>query len=82
MTLKRVVGFAATLAGGLLLALAAIDVALFFYYRPTIEYGYVEGQQRPAPSWLTGELIGGLLGAVLGITGGLFLWAGRRWRRA
>lgn len=82
MTLKRVVGFVAMLAGGLLLALAAIGVALLFYYRPTIEYAYVKDQQRPMPSWLTGELIGGLLGALLGITGGLLLWGGRRWRRA
>jgi hypothetical protein len=82
MTRKRVVGFVATVAGGLLLALAAIGVALFFHYRPTIEYAYVEDQPRPMPSWLTGELIGGLLGTLIGITGGLLLWAGRRWRRA
>ena len=82
MTLKRVVGFVATLAGGLLLALVPLVVVLFFYYRPTIEYGYVEGHPRAAPSWLTGELIGWLLGGVLGITGGVLLWAGRRRRRA
>jgi hypothetical protein len=69
-------------AGGLLLALAAIGAALLFYYRPTLEYADVEGQQRPMPSWLTAELIGGLLGAVLVIAGGLLFLAGRRWRRA
>jgi hypothetical protein len=82
MTIKRVVGFITTLLGGLLLAVVAIGVALSFYYRPTLEYAYIEGPQQPIPPWLTGELIKGLLGTLLGIVGGLLLWTGRRWRRA
>jgi hypothetical protein len=36
MTFKRVMGFVATFAGWLLLVLAAVEIGLVFYYRPTI----------------------------------------------
>ena len=58
MTIKRVMGSVATFAGWLLLVLAAVEIGLVFYYRPTIEYTYVEGRPRSIPSWLTGELVG------------------------
>jgi hypothetical protein len=38
MTIKRITGVVATCAGGLLLVLAAVEVVLVFYYRPTLEY--------------------------------------------
>jgi len=40
MTIKRVMGFVATCAGWLLLVLAAVEIGLVLYYRPTLEYAY------------------------------------------
>lgn len=81
MTRRGVFGFIMVVTGWILLTLALAGLALTFYYRPTLEYVYVDNRPQPMPSWLTGELAGGLVAAALGITGGLFLFAGRRWRR-
>jgi hypothetical protein len=86
MRIKRGLGLIATSFGGLLLALTAIELALLFYYRPTLEYAFVGtyvvgAQQRAAPSWMTGELVGVVFGAVLGTAGVMLLWAGRTLRR-
>jgi hypothetical protein len=81
MTIKRVMGFVATFAGWLLLALAAVEIGLVFYYRPTLEYMYVEGRPRSIPSWLTGESAGFVFGAFLTVIGSSLLWGGTRWRR-
>jgi hypothetical protein len=82
MTIKRVMGFVATCAGWLLLVLAAFEVVLvFYYYRPTLEYIYVEGRPGSIPSWLTGESVGFAFGAFLTVIGGSLLWGGNRWRR-
>jgi hypothetical protein len=82
MTIKRVMGFVATSAGWLLLmVLAAVEIGLAFYYRPTLEYMYVEGRPRSIPSWLTGESVGFAFGVFLTVIGGLLLWGGNRWRR-
>jgi hypothetical protein len=85
MTIKRIIriiGFVATCAGWLLLVLAAFEVVLVFYYRPTLEYTYVEGRPRSIPYWLTGESVGFAFGAFLTVIGGSLLWGGNRWRRA
>ena len=81
MTFKRIIGFVATCAGWLLLLLAAVEVVLVFYYRPTIEYAYVGDQPRSIPHWLTGESVGIAFGAFLTVVGGCLLWGGTRWRR-
>jgi len=84
--MKRVLGFVATSVGWVVLAIAAIELTLLFYFRPTLEsthvgeYAYVGGQARQAPLWLTGEFIGSVFGVLLGIIGGMLLWVGRRWR--
>ena len=80
MTIKRVIGFIATCAGWLLLLLAAVEVVLVFYYRPTIEYAYVGDQPRSIPHWLTAESVGLAFGAFLAVGGGCLLWGGSRWR--
>jgi hypothetical protein len=81
MTIKRVMGFVATFAGWLLLVLAAVEIGLVFYYRPTLEYTYVEGRPRSIPSWLTGESVAFAIGAFLTVIGSSLLWGGNRWRR-
>jgi hypothetical protein len=81
MTIKRVMGFVATLAGWFVLAVAALEIVLLFYYRPTLEYAYVEGRPKSVPYWLTGELVGYAFGAFLTVIGGSLLWGGNRWRR-
>ena len=68
-------------AGGLLLVLAAVEVVLVFYYRPTLEYAYAEGRPGSMPYWLTGESVGIAFGAFLAVIGGSLLWGGNRWRR-
>jgi hypothetical protein len=81
MTIKRVMGSVATFAGWLLLVLAAVQIGLVFYYRPTIEYMYVADRTRSVPSWLTGESVGFAFGAFLTVIAGTLLWGGNRWRR-
>jgi hypothetical protein len=81
MTLKRIIGSVAKCAGGLLLLLAAVEVVLVFYYRPTLENAYVDGRPRSIPYWLTGESVGFAFGAFLTVIGGSLLWGGTRWRR-
>ena len=82
----RVIASLAIWTGWLLLVIAACEVALLFYYRPTFEssfvggYSYLGRPERPAPTWLTGEVIGATFGAALGIVGGLLMWAGGRLR--
>ena len=76
MTIKRVMAFVATFAGWLLLVVSAVEIGLVLYYRPTIEYTYVEGRPRPIPSWLTGESVGFAFGAFLTVIGSSLLWAG------
>ena len=80
MKIKRIVGFLATFAGWLLLVLAAVEIVLVFYYRPTLEYAYVEGRPGSIPYWLTGESVGFAFGAFLTVIGGALLW-GANWRR-
>jgi hypothetical protein len=64
---------------GALVVLAGIAV-LLYYYRPSIEYAYVdiiEKREHPvAGTWL----IGGCL-AVVVVVGGLLVWLGRRSRK-
>ena len=80
MPIKRIMGFVATFAGWLLLVLAAVEIVLVFYYRPTLEYAYVEGRPRSIPYWLTGESVGFAFGAFLTVIGGALLWGANRWR--
>ena len=70
----------AIFGGWLLLVLAAFEIVLVFYYRPTLEYAYVEGQPRPIPHWITGESVGFAFGAFLTVIGGALLWGANRWR--
>src|SRR2546425_645505 len=58
----------------------AIEIVLVFYYRPTLEYAYVEGRPRSIPYWLTGESVGFAFGAFLTVIGGALLWGANRWR--
>jgi hypothetical protein len=81
MTIKRVMRFVATFAGWLLLVVAVVEIALVFYYRPTLEYAYVEGRPMSIPAWLTGESVGFAFGAFLTIIGSSLLWGGNRWGR-
>jgi hypothetical protein len=80
MTIKKIMGFVATFAGWLLLVLAAVEIVLVFYYRPTLEYAYVEGRPRSIPYWLTAESVGFAFGAFLTVIGGALLWGANRWR--
>ena len=81
MTIKRAMWLVATFAGWLLLVLAAVEIGLVFYFRPTLEYAYVEGRPMSIPSWLTGESVGFAFGAFLTAIGSSLLWGGNRWRR-
>jgi len=79
MTIERIMRFVATCAGWLLLVLAAFEIVLVFYYRPTLEYTYVEGRPRSIPYWITGESVGFAFGAFLTVIGGALLWGANRW---
>jgi len=80
MTIKRIMRFVANFAGWLLLVLAAVEIVLVFYYRPTLEYAYVEGRPMSIPYWLTGESVGFAFGAFLTVIGAALLWGANRWR--
>jgi hypothetical protein len=80
MTIKRIMGFVATCAGWLLLVLAAFEIVLVFYYRPTLELASVEGRPRSIPYWITGESVGYAFGAFLTVIGGALLWGANRLR--
>ena len=72
--------FVAIFTGWLPLVLATFEIVLVFYYRPTLEYAYVEGRPRSIPYWLTGESVGFAFGALLTGIGGALLWGANRWR--
>ena len=74
-------GFVATFAGWLLLVLAAFEIVLLLYYRPTLDNTYVEGRPRFITYWLTGESVGFAFGAFLTVMGSSLLWGGNQWRR-
>jgi len=80
MTIKRIMRFVATCAGWLLLVLAAFEIVLVFYYRPTLEHASVEGRPRSIPHWITGESVGYAFGAFLTVIGGALLWGANRSR--
>jgi hypothetical protein len=81
MTVSRVAGLAATLAGWLVLALGALQIAVWFVFRPTVEYASWFGRVQRSPPPGTSLLISVMVASMLATAGGLLIWAGAWLRR-
>jgi len=81
MRITAVAPLVAFAAGALFLILAVALVALNMYYRPTIEYASTDGAAGTLPSWVTPNVITGIVAAVLTGSGCVFLYIGKRCRR-